>query len=150
MKWIGFIALGIGGIVLWALAGGIGKFAGRSLVQEYQQGKSEGVVEEALASAALQFRKQLPMRVDEITVLQSVASAGTLLVYNYSIELKKSEIDHYKFMKKMKNQLTHNVCGQKDMVFTLKHGGEYRYTYMGSDGITIGSVDIVRSDCVID
>jgi hypothetical protein len=147
LKWVGYIALGIGGIVLWSMAGGIGKYVGRTAVQEYQQGKAAGAVEEAQAAAAKQLRKQLPMKVDKITTLESVASAGSLLIYNHTIDLIGSGIDRATFISMMKNNLKTNVCGQKSMAEAIKHGGRYMYSYMGADGIVIGSIEIGKGEC---
>jgi len=150
LKWIGYIALGIGGVVLWGMASGIGKYVGKTAVQEYQQGKVAGAIEEGLANAAEQLRKQLPMKVDDITTWQSVISVGSLMSYNYTIDLRESEIDHTTFISKMGNNLKINVCGQKEMAETIRYGGRYMYTYMGVDGILIGSIEIGKKECGFD
>ena len=135
--------------MLWSMAGGIGKYVGKTAVKEYQQGKASAVIEEAMAAAAKQMRPQLPMKVDEITTLQSVMSSGRLLIYNYTIELKKAEIDHAAFMSQMKNNLRTNVCEQKSMAEAIKYGGEYMYSYIGADGIRIGEFKIGKRECGI-
>jgi len=146
-KWIGYIAVGIGAIVLWSMAGSIGKFAGKSAVQEYRQGKMLGVLAETQREVAKQLQQQLPMRIDEVTTLYNVASADELLIYNYRMDIKKSEIDYTDFMSKMKTQLRTNVCGQKDMAYVIKNGGKYMYVYIGSDGISIGDFKIGKKEC---
>jgi hypothetical protein len=147
MKWAVYIILGLSGILLWSMAGVIGKYVGKTVVQEYQQGKNAGLVNEAQAVAAKQIRKQLPMKIDEITTLQSVASMNSLLIYNYSIDLKKSEIDSTVFLPRMKKNLKSNVCGQKAMAKVIKYGGRYMYSYVGVDGILIGDFKIGKKEC---
>lgn len=147
LRWIGYIALGIGGIVLLGTVGGIGKYVGKTAVQEYQQGKAAGVLEEVQAAVAKQLRKQLPMKMDKITTLQSVVSSGSLLIYNYTINLRESGIDHTTFISRMKDNLKTNVCEQKEMAETIKYGGRYMYSYMGVDGIVIGSIKIGKKEC---
>jgi hypothetical protein len=148
-KWVGYIALGIAGLLLWGAASTIGKLAGKSSVRDYEQGKMDGVVEEVQTQLVKEFRKQLPMRIDKITVLESVASAGKTLIYNYSIDAKKIEIDQKTFISKMKNNLMHNVCGQEKMAWAIKQGASYIYSYYASDGLVIGNFEIGKRECGI-
>ena len=97
--------------------------------------------------AAAEARKQLPMRIDEITTLQSVLSAGKALIYNYRMSLKKSDLDTNKFIAEMKKTSVHNVCQQKQMKSILNLGGVYKYVYMGADGLIIGEITIALADC---
>ena len=148
-KWIGYIALAIGAIIIFSLSGGIGKFAGRTAVQEYQKGKGESVVAGAQKIAAEELRAQLPMRVNELTILQSVVSIGTLLMYNYTVDANRSEIDLKEFMSTMRSNIKTNVCSHKSMVEAIKYGGRYKYSYVGSDGIYIGDIEIGKKECGI-
>jgi len=80
--------------------------------------------------AAEEGRKQLPIQVDEFTILQNVLSAGKGLIYHYRVSLKKNDLDTNQFIAEMKETLVHNVCQQKEMKYILDLGGEYRYVYV--------------------
>jgi hypothetical protein len=148
-KWLIYIALGIGGILIWGFAGGIGKMVGRTAVEKYQQGKIEGTIEKAQELAAKHLRKQLPLKVDEITTMQNVVSVGKNLTYFYTMDRKKSDPSLSQFIRKMTPNIIKNVCGQKDMALSIKYGGSFTYSYMGSDGLSIGSIKISKKECGI-
>ena len=120
-KYLLYAGMGLAALVVFALSGQIGKFVGRTVgettVENYQEGKQEAFLEKGQAMAAEEIRKQLPMRIDEITTLQSVLSAGKALIYNYRMSLKKSDLDTNKFIAEMKKTLVHNVCQQKQISF---------------------------------
>ena len=141
-KWVKYAAIGIGFLVLFAIANGVGRFTGKSVLKEYEGGK----VEAAQAYAAEEMRKQLPMRIDEVTTLQSVLSMGKSLIYNYRIELIKDDINN-NFLQKQTGLLRQNVCGQKAMAKVIKLGRSYRYLYMSKDGLSLGSIEISKKSC---
>ena len=150
-KYLLYAGMGLAALVVFALSGQIGKFVGRTVgettVENYQEGKQEAFLEKGQAMAAEEIRKQLPMRIDEITTLQSVLSAGKALIYNYRMSLKKSDLDTNEFIAKMTENLAHNVCQQKQMRNILNLGGNYKYVYMGADGLLIGDITITLADC---
>jgi hypothetical protein len=117
-------------ILAWAISGEIGRFVGRSAIDGYSQGQSRGVVEMTQEAAAKELRGQLPMRIDDLTTLERVLSAGTALIYQYRVDFTEREVDDAWHMK-MRNMLAANVCRQSDMRFALQNGASYQYTYVG-------------------
>jgi hypothetical protein len=61
-KWIKYAAIGIAILAVFAIANGVGRFTGKTVIKEYLAGKELGVIESAQAYAAEQLRKQLPIR----------------------------------------------------------------------------------------
>jgi hypothetical protein len=141
-----YAALGILAIIAWALSGEMGRFVGKSAIERYLQGQSRGAVEVAQEAAAQELRKQLPMRIDDLTTLERVMSAGTALIYQYRVEFTGNEVD-VAWHQEMKKTLAANVCEQADMKFALDNGAKYEYSYFGSDGLMIADFVITGSDC---
>jgi hypothetical protein len=133
-------------ILAWALSGEIGRFVGKSAVDRYLQGQSRGVVEMAQEAAAKELREQLPMRIDDLTTLERVMSAGSALIYQYRVDFTERDIDN-SWHAKMKSMLAANVCRQSDMRVALKDGASYQYTYIGNDGFMIAEFVVTGSDC---
>lgn len=149
IKKIGYIGIFLALLLFWALAGGIGKYVGKSAVDNYERGKEETMMIAIQEAAAKNLQKQLPMQIDEMTTLQNATSAGVTVVYHYRVKLRKSEIDHLEFINSMRSKLKTNVCAQEDMAYTMKYGGRYKYSYFGSDGIEIGHIEIDKTYCDI-
>ena len=99
------------------------------------------------SAAATFLRKQLPFQVDEVTTLESVASAGPLLIYNYRLTVQKETIDVPTFQAEMRRTLKQTACAQKGMRKIMSIGGSYRYVYLGADGQMIDEITIGPSDC---
>lgn len=141
-----YAVLGGVAILAWALSGEIGKFVGRSAVDRYFEGQSQGAVEMAQAAAANELRAQLPMRIDDLTTLERVMSAGTTLIYQYRVDFTESDVDTA-WYQSMKNMLATNVCKQSDMRYALGSGARYQYSYIGNDGVMIADFVVTEVDC---
>ena len=131
----------------WALSGELGKFIGGSAVEKYQEGKKEGAVAKAQELAAKEMRKQLPIQVDEFTVLQNVLSMNTTLQYHYRLDAMKAEIDVSGFSAAMKEAIVASACSDDGMRHVLNNGGEYSYIYTGAGGDIISKIYISKEDC---
>jgi ATP-dependent protease ClpP protease subunit len=105
------------------------------------------LVENGQKLAALELRKQLPKRIDELTTLQNVTSVSTALMYQYKLDISKSDVDVAFFKSEMKNTLIENTCSKKDSKLTLMNGGEYMFSYQDSEGLLITDFTITISDC---
>jgi hypothetical protein len=134
-------------IFAWALSGEIGEFVGRSTVDSYLEGRSRGAVEMAQAAVATELRSQLPIRIDDLTTLERVMSAGTTLIYQYRVDFSESDVDTT-WRQGIKNMLAMNVCKQSDMKYALDNGARYQYTYFGNDGIMIADFVVTGLDCL--
>tara|TARA_E500000305_G_scaffold99084_2_gene91050 strand:+ start:2065 stop:2625 length:561 start_codon:yes stop_codon:yes gene_type:complete len=141
---VGAILLGLFG---FAAAGALGKFGVKALIEEYEESKQNSVLVEGQRMAAEQLRRQLPIRLDEVTVLQAALSADEALIYVYRMDLSKKEMMELGFEEVQKKNLIINVCGQKQMRQTLGMGGEYVYQYFSNDGINVAEIRIIQNDC---
>ncbi len=146
-KFLLYAGLGCVGLVLWALSGQIGRFVGKSAIENYQQGKMQGAVEKAQEMAAEQIRKQLPIQVDEGTTLYNVMVSGKTLIYQYRMKRYKNRIDLDSFHSEMVAMLKHNVCNEKGMRWGIDNGGSFVYYYIGLDGLLIDEITINSSSC---
>lgn len=138
--WIGLILVAL-------MASSIGKIVGKSATQSYYESKSEGQVEKAQELAAIELRKQLPLKVDEYTTLQNALSSGTYLIYHYILSLDASEIDIASFTNGMTSKLRGNVCGSDGMSKVIKAGGSYIYQYVSRDGISVAEIKFDKQAC---
>lgn len=146
-KFLLYAGLGCVGLVLWALSGQIGRFVGKSAIENYQQGKMQGAVEKAQEIAAEQIRKQLPIQVDEVTTLYNVMVSGRALIYQYRMKRYKDRIDLDNFHSEMLAMLKYNVCNEKGMRWGIDNGGSFVYYYIGLDGLLIDEITINSSSC---
>lgn len=143
---IGVIAL-VTGAVAWGLSGEATRFLINSATEDNQQAQQQVTVAEALEISAKEFRKQLPLQIDEVTILQNVVNVGEMLIYHYRMSVAKDDIDVGYFHEEMTESLEYNVCNQKEMSSVLSMGGSYRYLYIGSGGKTIDEITITEADC---
>jgi hypothetical protein len=101
------------------------------------------VVACANAESARQLNAQMPMRVDEVTTVESVAAFGAEFVYNVRVEVDAAAVTG-----QMRDQLsagTRNyVCNAADMRRTIGNGGSYRYRWADRSGRTVNEVLIDR------
>jgi 3-phosphoglycerate kinase len=148
MKRLGYIIFAIGGLLLFAFAGQIGRYVGKSGVQSYEAGKMQGLVEKGQELAAVELRKQLPLQVDKLTTLQTVVSAGKMLIYRYEIATKKTEVDIGGFVSEMTEILKNNTCQQKQMRASMNMNAKYKYMYFDTDGLLLADITISSADCV--
>jgi hypothetical protein len=105
------------------------------------------IVALAQAAAVKLMRNQLPVRIDDVTTVQSVVNVDKTIIYRYSVALKFDDIDRDAMMKKVRTTTTHNVCNQEKMVSAMKYGGSYRYIYVAEDGRMIGDIKLTAADC---
>jgi hypothetical protein len=138
--WIGIIFVAL-------IASSIGKIAGKSATQSYYNSKSEGQIEKAQEFAAAEFRKQLPVKVDEYTTLQNVFSAGATLIYHYILSANSSDIEKQSFTSEMTGKLNGNVCGNNEMSKVIKAGGSYVYQYVSQDGVSVAEIKFDKQSC---
>jgi hypothetical protein len=142
-----YVAGGVLLFGLWALSGQIGRFIGRSAVENFSQGRQEGAVEKAMELAVHELRKQLPMQVDEATTLQNIPPAGKAFIYYYRLSYVKDDTSIANFHDPMKRNVISNVCQQKDMRHMMNMGVDYRYVYMSADGLLVDEITTRATDC---
>lgn len=96
-------------------------------------------VEEIFQETAREMQSQLPMRVDEITVLTAVSSDGNSLFFDYSVE---QQID---LPNGFESGLRENICSPDVFGTAIERGGRFISTYVGPDGNQIAA--FVISQC---
>lgn len=137
----------IGAVLIYlALSGNAWRILG-SKVDEHGSFRQSNGLAKAQAQAAAELRKQLPLKLDKYTTLQTVISVGPTIVYSYIVDIKFEEIDLKIFSEESLNQLKYNVCRETSMRDTMRAGGAYRYIYFSNDGKTIGSHTLNENVC---
>lgn len=104
------------------------------------------VVAEGQYLAAQSIRRNLPMKVDELTTWLAAVSAGRNLTYTYRMDIQKRELPS-NWYREQKSLLRSNVCHEPTMRKLINLGANYSYVYMDIGGKHILSVNIEKSDC---
>ena len=94
------------------------------------------VVACANAHAARQLNTQTPIRVDEVTSLQSVVAMDTLLVYNNQVNLDAGDIPA-EARRRLEQNTRDYVCRSNEMRQTIANGGSYGYVWLDRSGALI-------------
>src|SRR5687768_6573155 len=94
---------------------------------ELTAAQTRAIVACAMRNASVALNRQLPMRIDEITILESTTVEGTTLSYNGRIDLSASEIVA-DAAQRLEQGSRNYVCSQADMVQTMSFGGAYAYS----------------------
>jgi hypothetical protein len=134
-------------LVIAVAFAGIGKYVGRKAADSYFDDKSSASIERAQEVAAKELRKQLPLKVDSVTTLQSVLSFKKTIIYSYIIDIDFDQIDSSDFIREVSKHVIYNACSTKEMKEMIYLGGSYRYSYMSKDGFKIGELSVERKDC---
>ncbi|CAN0332386.1 unnamed protein product [Chrysoparadoxa australica] len=130
-----------------AFSGEIGRLIGNSAVHKFQNGRNEAVVEGALKRAVEILTPQLPIRIDEMTVLQSAISSEDTTIYFYELENLAVDIDDERFQKDIRDHISMGICSTPEMVELMEIGGKYKYVYRSSDNVQIASLHFDKSAC---
>ncbi|PRX11301.1 UNVERIFIED_ORG: hypothetical protein BCL66_102265 [Martelella mediterranea] len=96
-------------------------------------------VEQIFRDTAREMQPQLPMRVDQITILTAVSADGNSLFFDYSVE---QQID---LPNDFENGLRENICSPDVFGTAIERGGRFISTYVGPDGNQIAA--FVISQC---
>jgi hypothetical protein len=148
MKTFGKIVGIIGLLIVIVFAGVIGKNIGKSTVNNYEQGKIDGAIEETLIETSTKVNKQLPIMVDSDTRLDTTICYGKQIHYKYTmINISENELDKKAFQNGMESLLAKNQCNNKNMVKMLEMGVEYFYMYFDKNGILIATIHINKKTC---
>lgn len=138
----------IGILLAIVFAKGIGKMVGKSAVDNYNQNKIEGEIENTLLKASKQINAQLPTMVDNETRADTTMSVGTHMIYKFTmINLSEKDIDKKSFTNDIKTMLVKNQCGHEETIKALKLGVQYDYMYQDRNGNLIATVNVNKGDC---
>jgi hypothetical protein len=102
-------------------------------------------VDDALALLVPEIRKNLPMKVDEITTWLAIQAAGPAVLYTYRIDLPKQEVEA--LADNLKNVTTQNACKNKTWRMFLDAGARQRHLYVDQSGLHAAQFDIDRNSC---
>ena len=93
------------------------------------------------SSAAL--NRQLPVNVDDSTIMESTTVDGATLTYNARINLARSELQS-NAAQLLDQAARRFVCSTPDMTQTIAMGGSYRYVWIDRDGALVHRMLIDR------
>lgn len=96
-----------------------------------------------VSAAARSINAGTPKQIDELTMLDSVTSDGTSLVYNYTLttNLSGAEIEE-----RMSPIVHRGACVDPDMRATMREGASFRYSYTGTGG-GMADIDVTDDSC---
>ena len=102
----------------------------------------------AWRTAAEKANEKVPMMLDNDTRLDSVAAAGTKLIYNYTlVGYEAGEIDSEALIGNLRGRLISNACTGSLKASFLDRGASVVYSYRGKDEELIGEVNVDPADC---
>lgn len=93
--------------------------------------------------AAAQIRPRLPMRIDNVTTLETVTAADTAVNYTYRIDLDAGNVSP-DVRGQLEQTIRASVCAQANMRQTMTLGGTYNYTWLDRSGEIIDRLEIDR------
>ena len=143
---IGFVVI----IGAWAAGGSAGRDFARYLFRSSDQNEEEiyTQVQKGLHLAAAQINRNVPLMVDDETRLDSAVASSDKLTYYYTFPNYSSRDVSYEVVKeRVLPNITRTVCGDEDMIWTMKYGIQYVYVYRGNDRRDIASFQIAAADC---
>lgn len=114
------------------------------------QSASEVTVNEILIFAAKQTNKNLPERLDEITILERVVPGNHLMEYQYTVEgYTAGTISQAQIEDVLRPDLVKNYCNSEELDWYREEQVPLKYTYMGEDGVILGAFKVSLQDCFL-
>lgn len=139
---------GIVALVVILFAAGIGRFVGKTSVDNYYAGKKQGTINEVLLKTANELNAKLPIMVDANTRLDSTIGLNEQFRYNYTlVNYSSSQVSGSQIESAMGQKLVNNVCTSKEMQVFVKNGVTVSYAYFGNDGKQIAVISVTPSQC---
>lgn len=115
-------------------------FVGTLIVEVDEQGQ------EAIIAYVALYNKNLPIRLDKITVLRKVYVANKVVNYQYAVDADKSALNLAVFYK-MKEAISPKACANRLLRWFLTHGYSLSYNYNDIQGKAIVKILIKETDC---
>jgi len=78
---------------------------------------------------ALEYRRKLPLRLDDQTIFRSVVPDGTTIKYNYTVDVAPGQISFAQAQKALKGDVLRQLCRQPLVPEAIASGSRYEYTY---------------------
>jgi len=86
-----------------------------------------------------QMEGQMPIRIDQVTSLVALTSAGATLTYNYRVEVDGATVTD-QGRRQLEQSTRATVCGRPDMQQTMSLGGAYAYVWADRAGRPIHAI----------
>lgn len=139
--WPGTLGL-IGFLVIASLAGGIGKFFGRKMMDQINT-PSRAQKEAALAESAINLRQTLPKKVGNGVTLVDAKTEGLTLKYIHEIVnyYGKDEINAFEIYARQ------TLCSKKNIANLIKQGVIYSYEYWSNEPAKILKGQYLINSC---
>lgn len=99
-------------------------------------------VSELFALEAAASSKDLPVRIDELTILSRVEARGDTLWMRFEVERENAS-----FKPEFKSMLADQQCAPDMFASAVARGGKLALAYYGPDGSLIDEFVIAREDC---
>jgi hypothetical protein len=93
------------------------------------------------AAVAAQINRQLPTKVDPLTTLTHIDSAGTQLTYNYTVDIDGARLPP-NAIDAVKSSARSTACANPQIRQTLSYGGVYAYRWSDKNGRVLGDLRI--------
>ncbi|MDE2577497.1 MAG: hypothetical protein KGL46_01710 [Hyphomicrobiales bacterium] len=95
---------------------------------------------------------RLPQRIDDETILQSVARQDDTIVYRYKLELAGQAARSGAFARladrgRASASFIAKACADPETFASLMSGARLRYSYSDKDGAMLGEFDLDAHDC---
>jgi hypothetical protein len=122
---------------------------GREVIHSFaapSAGETTSQVEEGVKKAAAQLRATLPKKIDAMTALVDVTSAGVVMTYCYKVDSDNYDVPH-DLMFLVQTSITEEVCESYDTKQAMKTSAVYAYSFSDSDSKLLGTFIIRDGDC---
>lgn len=105
---------------------------------------------EAKREVAEKLNKKMPVKVDEITTLQSVEATDEGFTYHTQLEMAKADMpDPEETADQIRPQLAQGVCAEAFAEKIMKDMGQaFTYVYKDMAGEIVMTVKITQKDCI--
>jgi hypothetical protein len=78
---------------------------------------------------ALEYRRKLPLRLDDRTIFRSIVTDGTTITYNFTVDVAPGQISFAQAQKALKGDVLRKLCRQPLVPEAIASGARYVYNY---------------------
>jgi len=128
---------------------GYSELKGLASLKDTPKDTSKAQISDVLAKTVEDFRKKLPMRIDEQTMFTGINAGYLSLTYQYQLDkINKKDMNIIIFENTMKKALKEGACTNKSFRDNvLKYGVTVSYSYVDRLNQDILKIDISENDC---
>ena len=130
-----------------ALAGGIGTEFGKEVSNKYISKKQSETIETSLKKEVVKIHKTLPKKIDDVTTYTKVDSSGSKIMYFFVIDKNIKDLDKEIFHNQISEQLSHDLCSKKDVIYLFEKGVTFAYHYEDKKGSLIDILEFNINTC---